>query len=107
MARWCHGQRGSWRSEYCGEPASGDGESLHKHDTMRQRALDAARHRGPAVCQSICLYHARQESIHTAGMTKPFVPCLIVSKRWFLIGLLFQLPFFTVPSSQAVASDST
>ena len=31
-------------------------------------------------------------------MTKPFVPCLIVSKRWFLIGLLFQLPFFTVPS---------
>ena len=35
MARWCHGRRGSWRSEYCGEPASGDGESLHKHDTMR------------------------------------------------------------------------
>ena len=31
-------------------------------------------------------------------MTKPFVPCLTVSKRWFLIGLLFQLPFFTVPS---------
>ena len=29
MARWCHGRR------RCGEPASGDGESLHKHDTMR------------------------------------------------------------------------
>jgi len=36
-ARWCHGRRrrGSWRSEYCGEAASGDGEILHKHDTMR------------------------------------------------------------------------
>jgi len=32
MAPWRRGRRGSWRSEYCGEPASGDSESLHKHD---------------------------------------------------------------------------
>ena len=36
MARWCHGRRRrcSWHSEYCGEPASGDGKSLQKHDRL-------------------------------------------------------------------------
>ena len=123
MARWCHGRRRrcSWHSEYCGEPASGDGKSLQKHDRLLvgydhyidldsrlcatvARQLDSVRSlpHGTEVRQSVY-----QFALTMFVKNRSFVPCLIASKRRFLLCLLFQLPFFTVPSSQAVASDST